>query len=73
MCKVKVLDGGGDILETERSHINKREAREGTRLSCQVNVKQDMDVEVPEEVFGSKQWKCKVRSNESKGYFLLRT
>ena len=70
MCKVKVLEGGGDILETERSHISKREARAGERLSCQVNVKQDMHVEVPEEVFGSKQWKCKVRSNESVATFI---
>ena len=70
MCKVKILEGGGDILETERSHINKREAREGTRLSCQVNVKQDMHVEVPEEVFGSKQWLCKVESNESVATFI---
>jgi len=70
MCKVKILEGGGDILETERSHINKREAREGIRLSCQVNVKQDMHVEVPVEVFGSKQWLCKVQSNESVATFI---
>ncbi len=69
-CKVKVFEGGGDILETETSHINKREAREGTRLSCQVTVKQNMKIEVPEEVFGVKKWKCKVRSNHNVATFI---
>lgn len=69
-CKVKVHDGGGEILPTELSHITKREAREGDRLSCQVNVKQDMTVEVPEEVFGVKKWKCKVRSNHNVATFI---
>ena len=69
-CIVKVLDGGGDILPTERSHINKREAREGYRLSCQVAVKQDMAVEVPEEALETKQWKCKVRSNHNVATFI---
>ncbi|MCO5113545.1 MAG: NADH:ubiquinone reductase (Na(+)-transporting) subunit F [Bdellovibrionaceae bacterium] len=69
-CKVKVFEGGGDILETETSHINKREAREGTRLSCQVTVKQNMKIEVPEEVFGVKKWNCKVRSNHNVATFI---
>lgn len=69
-CKVKVLEGGGSILPTEESHINKREAREGDRLSCQVTVKQDMKIRVPEEVFGVKQWKCKVRSNDNVATFI---
>ena len=69
-CKVKVFEGGGDILETETSHITKREAREGERLSCQVAVKQDMKIEVPEEVFGVKKWTCKVRSNENVATFI---
>ncbi len=69
-CKVKVLSGGGDILETELSHITKREAKEGCRLSCQVSVKQDMKVEVEEEVFGVKKWKCKVRSNHNVATFI---
>ena len=50
-CKVNIYEGGGDILQTETSHITKREASEGVRLSCQVNVKQDMKIEVPPEVF----------------------
>lgn len=69
-CKVKVFEGGGDILETETSHITKREAREGERLSCQVTVKQDMKIEVPEEVFGVKKWTCKVRSNHNVATFI---
>lgn len=69
-CLVKVLDGGGDILPTERSHINKREARDGYRLSCQVAVKQDMQVEVPEEAFETKKWQCKVRSNHNVATFI---
>ena len=69
-CKVKVLEGGGEILATEQSHINKAQAREGVRLSCQVTVKQNMKVEVPEEVFGVKKWKCKVRSNHNVATFI---
>jgi len=69
-CRVKILDGGGAILPTEESHINKREAREGDRLSCQVTVKQDMKIQVPEEVFGVKQWMCKVRSNDNVATFI---
>lgn len=53
-CRVKIHAGGGSILPTEESHITKREAACGDRLSCQVAVKQDMDIEVPEEVFGVK-------------------
>lgn len=69
-CKVKVSEGGGSILPTEETHINKREAREGERLSCQVTVKQDMKIEVPEEVFGVKQWECVVRSNDNVATFI---
>jgi len=69
-CRVKIHDGGGSILPTEESHITKREAACGDRLSCQVTVKQDMDIEVPEEVFGVKKWKCKVRSNDNVATFI---
>ena len=48
-CRVKVFEGGGSILPTELSHITKREAAEGDRLSCQLTVKQDLKIEVPEE------------------------
>ena len=69
-CVVKVNEGGGEILPTEKDHITKGEARDGYRLSCQVAVKRDMKIEVPEEVFGVKQWKCKVRSNQSVATFI---
>ena len=69
-CKVKVLEGGGDLLPTEAGHINKKQAREGERLSCQVAVKQDMKIEVPPEVFETKKWECIVRSNENVATFI---
>lgn len=69
-CWVQVLEGGGVILPTEETHISKREAREGERLSCQVTVKQDMSIKVPEEVFGVKQWTCRVRSNDNVATFI---
>ena len=69
-CKVDVLEGGGDILPTEKGHVSRGEAKEGCRLSCQVVVKQDMKVRVPEEVFGVKKWNCKVRSNDNVATFI---
>lgn len=69
-CRVKVRSGGGDILPTELSHISKREARDGERLSCQVAVKQDMEIEVADEVFGVKKWECTVRSNHNVATFI---
>lgn len=64
-CEVKIHRGGGDLLPTERSHISNKEAKEGCRLSCQVAVKQDMEIEVPPEVFSTKKWQCRVRSNHN--------
>ncbi|GAA3536755.1 NADH:ubiquinone reductase (Na(+)-transporting) subunit F [Zobellella aerophila] len=69
-CRVRILEGGGEILPTEQDHISKREARHGERLSCQVNVKQDMKIELPEEVFGIKKWDCEVISNDNKATFI---
>lgn len=69
-CRVKIYEGGGSILPTEESHITKREASCGDRLSCQVSVKQDMKIEVPEEVFGVKKWQCTVRSNDNVATFI---
>jgi Na+-transporting NADH:ubiquinone oxidoreductase subunit F len=70
VCRVKVFEGGGVILPTETSHINKREAREGYRLSCQVAVKQNMKIEIPDEIFGVKKWQCTVRSNHNVATFI---
>ncbi len=69
-CRVHVHSGGGDILPTEEGHITKREAKEGCRLSCQVAVKQDMDIELEPEIFGVKQWECEVISNDNKATFI---
>ena len=69
-CKVKVHEGGGDLLATEKTHINRKEAKEGVRLSCQVTCKQDMNIEVPAEVFDCRKWECTVRSNENVATFI---
>ncbi|WP_372881851.1 NADH:ubiquinone reductase (Na(+)-transporting) subunit F [Psychromonas sp.] len=69
-CRVKVKSGGGDILPTELDHINKREAKEGERLACQVSVKENMDIELPEEIFGVKKWECTVISNDNQATFI---
>ena len=69
-CKVHVFEGGGDILATELSHISRGQAREGMRLSCQVNVKQDMKIEVPAEVFSVRKWECEVVSNDNVATFI---
>jgi Na+-transporting NADH:ubiquinone oxidoreductase subunit F len=69
-CRVQVLSGGGAILPTETSSINKRDAEEHYRLSCQVAVKQDMRVQVPDEVFGVKKYECSVVSNRNVASFI---
>jgi len=69
-CECVVTEGGGSMLPTEEGHFTRGQAREGHRLSCQVAVKQDMKIEIPEEVFGVKQWRCKVRSNENVATFI---
>ena len=70
VCRVTVNDGGGSILPTETGHVTRGEAREGCRLSCQVKVKQDMEIEIPDEIFGVKRWTCKVRSNHNVATFI---
>lgn len=69
-CKCIVASGGGSMLPTEASHFTKNEAREGWRLSCQTPVKEDMVIEVPEDVFGVKQWECDVESNPNVATFI---
>ncbi len=69
-CKCVVHEGGGSMLPTEKSHFTKREEQEGWRLSCQVAVKQDMKIEVEEEVFGVKRWECTVLSNDNVATFI---
>ena len=70
VCTVTVCEGGGAMLPTEASHINRGQAREGLRLSCQVKVKNDMEIRVPDEVFSVRRWICKVRSNDNVATFI---
>jgi Na+-transporting NADH:ubiquinone oxidoreductase subunit F len=70
VCKVDVIEGGGTLLPTETSHISRGEARQGTRLSCQVKVKQDMKIEIAPEVFNVRKWQCRVRSNRNVATFI---
>ena len=69
-CRCIVTEGGGSILPTEQSAFTPREVKDGWRLSCQVPVKQDMKIVVPEEVFGVKQWECEVQSNPGVATFI---
>ena len=69
-CKCQVSDGGGSMLPTEESHFTRRQANDGWRLSCQTPVKQDMRIQIPEEVFGVKQWECTVESNDNVATFI---
>lgn len=63
MCKCQVLEGGGEILPTEAPYFSRKQIQDNWRLGCQVKVKQDMVVHVPEEVFGIKEWEAEVVSN----------
>ena len=69
-CRCKVLSGGGDVLPTEMNHLSKREAKAGEPLACQVTVRQDMAIELPEEIFGIKKWECTVLSNDNVATFI---
>ena len=70
MCKCQVLDGAGDILPTEVGYFTRKEIQEKWRLACQVKVKQDLDIRVPEEIFGIKKWECEVVSNRNVATFI---
>ena len=70
MCKCTVLEGGGDVLPTEVGHLSRTEQKEQVRLSCQVKVKQDMKIKIPEEIFGIKKWECEVVSNHNVSTFI---
>jgi len=69
-CKCQVIEGGGDILPTEVGHFTRKEIEEHWRLACQVKVRQDMKIQVPEEVFGIKKWECEVISNHNVATFI---
>ncbi len=70
MCECHVYDGGGDILPTELNHISRKQAAEHMRLACQVKVRQDMTIGIPEEIFGIKKWECTVKSNYNVASFI---
>jgi len=70
MCKCQVLEGGGDVLPTEKGHLSRKQQAEHWRLACQVKVKSDMKIHVPEEVFGIKKWECEVVSNYNEATFI---
>lgn len=70
MCKCQVVEGGGEVLPTEKDHLTRKEQNEKWRLACQVKVREDMKVQVPEEVFGIKKWECEVVSNENVATFI---
>ena len=70
MCKCTIDEGGGEVLPTEVGHLSRQEQKEHVRLSCQVKVKQDMHIRVPEEIFGIKKWECEVVSNYNVSTFI---
>ena len=70
MCKCNVMEGGGNLLPTETGHINKTMAREGTRLACQLKVKNDLKIRVPDEVLEIKKFEGTVRSNHNVATFI---
>ena len=69
-CKCIVSEGGGTILPTEEPHFTRKEIADGWRLGCQVKVKQDMKITIPEEVFGIKKWQATVVSNYNVASFI---
>ena len=70
LCKCQVIEGGGEILPTETGHINRNEAKDNWRLACQVKIKEDMNIHVPDEIFNIRKWECIVRSNKSVATFI---
>lgn len=70
MCKCQVVEGGGEILPTEKPYFTRKEVQNDWRLGCQVKVKQDMDIKIPEEIFGIKKWECEVVSNYNVATFI---
>ncbi len=70
MCECHVLKGGGEVLPTEMNHLTRREAAEHKRLACQVKVREDMEITIPEEIFGIKKWECEVISNYNVATFI---
>ncbi|OAV43080.1 NADH:ubiquinone reductase (Na(+)-transporting) subunit F [Lewinella sp. 4G2] len=70
MCECHITAGGGDVLPTELNHLTRREVAEHKRLACQVKVRGDMEVQIPEEIFGIKKFDCTVKSNYNVASFI---
>ncbi len=70
MCKCQVLEGGGTILPTEKGFFTRKEQLNNWRLGCQVKVREDMKISIPEEIFGIKKWECEVISNRNVATFI---
>ena len=70
MCECHVDEGGGDVLPTEMNHLTRKQAAENMRLACQVKVREDMRIRIPEEIFGIKKWECEVVSNYNVASFI---
>ena len=69
-CKVQVLAGGGSILSSEVSHFSRKQQQDHWRLGCQVKVKNDLDIKIPESILGVKEWECTVLSNKNVSSFI---
>ncbi|MFA6854275.1 MAG: NADH:ubiquinone reductase (Na(+)-transporting) subunit F [Bacteroidales bacterium] len=69
-CRCRVVSGGGEILPTEKGHFTRKEQMNNWRLSCQVKVKDDLSIVLPEEIFGIKEWECEVISNRNVASFI---
>ena len=70
MCKCVIEEGGGEVLPTEVGHLSRKEQKEHVRLACQVKVKNDLHIRIPEEIFGIKKWECEVVSNYNVSTFI---
>lgn len=70
MCECQIDKGGGDVLPTELNHLTRKEVAEHKRLACQVKVREDMEIRIPEEIFGIKKWECEVVSNYNVASFI---
>lgn len=70
MCKCQVLEGGGTILPTEVGYFTRRQQMDNWRLGCQVKIREDIKIKVPEEVMGIKKWECEVVSNKNVATFI---
>ena len=70
MCECQVMEGGGEILPTETGHISRSKARENWRLACQVKIKDNMKIQVPDEIFSIQKWEATVESNNNVATFI---